>query len=142
MSQFEPILAAFACEYCAYTAADMAGALRLSYPPNLRVIRVPCTGKVDTLHLMRALQRGADGVLVAGCLEGDCHFINGNLRAKKRVEYVGRLLDDIGIGGGRVLMVHMAAGQGARFAELAAEFTEHIRSLGPNPIKLKTGKAA
>lgn len=142
MSTFEPIIAAFACDYCAYTAADMAGALRLSYPPNLRVLRVPCTGKVDALHLMRALQKGADGVLVAGCLEGDCHFVNGNLRAIKRVEYVGKLLDDIGIGGQRVRMVHMAAGQGAQFAAAAAEFTEHIRSLGPNPIKHKAGKAA
>lgn len=141
MSEFEPIIAAFACEYCAYTAADMAGALRIAYPPNVRIIRVPCTGKVDTLHIMRALQKGADGVLVAGCLEGDCHYVNGNLRAAKRVNYVKGLADDIGIGGERVRMVYMAAGQGAVFAQEAKDFTEHIRSLGPNPIKRSADKA-
>ncbi len=141
-TQFEPIIVAFACHYCAYSAADVAGSMRLSYPANVKIIKVPCTGKVDTIHLMRALERGADGVLVAGCLEGDCHFKTGNLRAQKRVAYVKALLDDIGIGSQRVDMVTMSAGQGQAFAQAASEFTEKIRALGPNPIKDGAAKAA
>ncbi|ADK85516.1 methyl-viologen-reducing hydrogenase delta subunit [Desulfarculus baarsii DSM 2075] len=142
MASFEPIIVAFACEYCAYTAADMAGIQRLSYPANVNVIKVPCTGKVDVLHIMRALQKGADGVLVAGCLDGDCHFKKGNNRAAKRVEYVQKTLNDIGIGGERVQMAYMSAGQGNVFASVATEFTEKIRALGPNPIKGGAQKAA
>ena len=139
MGNFEPVIVAFACHYCAYTAADMAGSMRLTYPPNVRIIRVPCTGKVDAIHIMRALQKGADGVYVAGCLVGDCHFNAGNVRAAKRVEYVKKILDDIGVGGERVEMIHMSAGMGPRFAETAREFTEKIRQLGPNPIKAAAG---
>ena len=135
MVNFEPIIVAFCCHYCAYTAADMAGSMRLSYPPNVKIIRVPCTGKVDAIHIMKALQKGADGVYIAGCLEGDCHFDNGNIRAARRVEYVKKLLDDIGLGGERVEMITMSAGMGGRFAQTATEFTEKIRKIGPNPIK-------
>ena len=88
MENFEPVIVAFCCHYCAYTAADMAGSQRLSYPPNVKIIRVPCSGKVDALHIVKAFEKGADGVYVAGCLEGDCHFKNGNSRAARRVEYV------------------------------------------------------
>jgi len=135
MDAFEPVIVAFCCHYCAYTAADMAGSQRLRYPANVNIIRVPCSGKVDAIHLMRALQRGADGVYVAGCLEGDCHFKNGNTRAVKRVANVKKLLDEIGIGGERVEMFCMSAGMGERFARTASDFTEKIRSLGPNPAK-------
>ncbi len=134
MENFEPEIIAFACHYCAYTAADMAGSKRICYPPNVKIIRVPCTGKVDAIHLMKAIQKGADGAYVAGCLVGDCHFKNGNVRAAKRVEYVQKLLEEIGISGERVEMITMSAGMGERFAETAAEFTEKIRKLGPNPI--------
>ena len=137
--EFEPIIVAFACHYCAYTAADMAGSLRLSYPSNVKIIRVPCTGKVDAIHLMKALEKGADGVYVAGCLEGDCHFKDGNLKAAKRVKQVQKILDDIGIGGERVEMILMSAGMGARFAQTAADFTQKIRNLGPNPVKNANG---
>jgi coenzyme F420-reducing hydrogenase delta subunit len=113
----------------------MAGSKRLCYPPNVNIIRVPCTGKVDAIHLMKALQKGADGVYVAGCLEGDCHFKNGNIRAKHRVKHVQKILNDIGWSGERVEMITMSAGMGERFAQTAAEFTEKIRQLGPNPIK-------
>ncbi len=135
MKDFEPVIVAFCCHYCAYTAADMAGSMRLSYPPNVKIIRVPCTGKVDAIHLMKALQKGADGVYVAGCLEGDCHFKNGNIKAAQRVAHVKRLLEEIGIESDRVEMVLMSAGMGERFAQTATEFTEKIRKLGPNPIK-------
>ena len=142
MVNFEPIVVAFCCHYCAYTAADMAGSMRLSYPPNVKIIRVPCTGKVDAVHIMKALQKGADGVYVAGCLEGDCHFKNGNVKAARRVTQVKKLLEDIGIESERVEMTTMSAGMGERFAQIASDFTEKIRKLGPNPVKVGTAKEA
>jgi len=141
MENFEPEIVAFCCHYCAYTAADMAGSKRISYPSNVKIIRVPCTGKVDALHLMKALEKGADGVYVAGCLEGDCHFKNGNLRAKARVERVQKFLEDLGWETERVAMLNMSAGMGEIFAKTAKEFTEKIRELGPNPVKLRKTKA-
>lgn len=135
MEHFEPEIVAFCCHYCAYTAADMAGSKRISYPSNVKIIRVPCTGKVDAIHLMKALEKGADGVYVAGCLEGDCHFKNGNLRAKARVGRVKDALEQLGWETERVAMINISAGMGERFAETAREFTETIRNLGPNPVK-------
>jgi len=135
MVDFEPIIVAFCCHYCAYTAADMAGSMRLHYPSNVKIVRVPCSGKVDAKYILHALQNGADGVCVAGCLEGDCHFKNGNVKAARRVEYVKKLLDEIGIGGERVEMITMSAGMGERFARTATDITEKIRKLGPNPVK-------
>lgn len=136
MKDFEPQIVAFCCHYCAYTAADMAGSKRLSYPPNINIIRVPCTGKVDAIHIMKALEKGADGVYVAGCLEGDCHFKTGNTRANLRVNHVKKYLEDIGWSPDRVAMVTMSAGMGERFVKTALEFTQKIKQLGPNPIKL------
>jgi F420-non-reducing hydrogenase iron-sulfur subunit len=135
VNSFEPVIVAFCCHYCAYTAADMAGSLRLCYPPNVHILRVPCSGKVDAIHIMKAFQKGADGVYVAGCLEGDCHFKDGNVKAARRVAYVKRLLDEIGVGGERLEMMTMSAGMGERFAVTASEFTERIRRLGPSPVK-------
>ena len=135
MENFKPVIVAFCCHYCAYTAADMAGSMRLPYPPNVKIIRVPCSGKVGAIHIMRALQKGADGVYVAGCLEGDCHFKDGNVKAGNRVRYVKKLLEEIGIGGERVDMITMSAGMGERFAQTAIDFTEKIRKQGPNPVK-------
>jgi F420-non-reducing hydrogenase iron-sulfur subunit len=136
MSQFEPVIVAFCCHYCAYTAADMAGSMRLRYPPNVKIIRVPCSGKVDAIHLMKALEKGADGVYVAGCLEGDCHFKSGNVRAARRVAHLKKLLEEIGIEKERVEMFEMSAGMGERFVQTATDFTEKIRKLGPNPVKV------
>ncbi len=109
--------------------------MRLSYPTNIKIVKLPCTGRVDIIHLMKAMENGADGVFVAGCLEGDCHFQLGNLRAKKRVAYVRDLLDKIGVGKERVVMYNLSAGQGPRFAEIAREMTEKIREMGPSPLK-------
>ncbi|MEH0022581.1 MAG: hydrogenase iron-sulfur subunit [Desulfobacter sp.] len=143
MENFEPEIVAFCCHYCAYTAADMAGSKRISYPSNVKIIRVPCTGKVDAIHLMKALEKGADGVYVAGCLEGDCHFKNGNLRAKARVARVQKFLEDLGWETERVAMLNMSAGMGEHFAKTAREFTEKIKTLGPNPVKeVKTASKA
>jgi len=135
MENFEPEIVAFCCHYCAYTAADMAGSKRISYPSNVKIIRVPCTGKVDAIHIMKALEKGADGVYVAGCLEGDCHFKTGNTRASHRVIQVQKILEDLGWEKERVAMITMSAGMGERFAETALEFTEKIRNMGPSPAK-------
>lgn len=132
---FEPKIIAFCCYYCAYAAADLAGSMRLQYPANVRLVEMPCTGKTDVRVLLEAFENGADGVYVAGCLEGDCHFLKGNIRAKKRVQYAKRLLDEIGIGGERLEMFNLSGSMGPRFAEIAREFTEKIRQLGPNPLK-------
>jgi coenzyme F420-reducing hydrogenase delta subunit len=109
--------------------------MRLDYPPNVKIIKVPCTGRVDVIHILKALEDGADGVMVAGCMEGDCHYQSGNLRAKKRVTYVQQILDQIGFGAERVAMYNLSAGMGVRFAEIAREITEKVKELGPNPIR-------
>jgi F420-non-reducing hydrogenase iron-sulfur subunit len=140
MEAFEPLVVAFCCHYCAYTAADLAGTMRLQYPDNIRIVRLPCTGKVDVRVLLEAFEKGADGAYVAGCLEGDCHFLTGNLRAKKRVALAKQILEDAGIGGDRLEMYNMSAAMGPRFAEVAREMTEKIRKLGPSPIKTARSK--
>jgi coenzyme F420-reducing hydrogenase delta subunit len=134
---FEPEIIAFCCHYCAYGAADLAGIMRLQYPPNVKIVKLPCTGKIDVLHLLRTFEAGADGVYVAGCLVGNCHFLEGNIRAKSRVEYTKRLLDEIGIGGERLEMYNMSASMGEKFVEIAKEMTSRIKRLGPNPIRLQ-----
>jgi len=116
--------------------------MRLNYPANVKIIKVPCTGRVAIIHVLDAMEKGADGVLVAGCLEGDCHYQYGNLRARKRVNYVRDILDRIGVGGERVAMYNLSAGMGPRFAEIAREMTEIVRKLGPSPIKNKSGQAS
>ena len=111
--------------------------MRLSYPSNIKIIQVPCTGRVDIIHLLNAIEDGADGVYVAGCLEGECHYISGNLKAKRRVQYVKKILEELDIEPGRVEMFNLSAGEGPRFAEIAVEMDERIRELGPTPIKQK-----
>jgi F420-non-reducing hydrogenase iron-sulfur subunit len=109
--------------------------MRLNYPSNVKIINVPCTGRVDILHLLKAIEDGADGVYVAGCLEGDCHYLTGNLKAKKRVAYVKKVLEGIGMEPERVEMYNLSAAQGGRFAEIAREFTQIIKELGPSPVR-------
>jgi len=132
---FEPEIIVFACHYCAYAAADLAGSMRLQYPTNIRMIKLPCTGKIEVIHLLRALEAGADGVYAAGCLEGECHYLKGNLWARKRVEHVKTLLAELGVEPERVEMYNMSSAMGAKFAEVATEFTARIKALGPNPAK-------
>ena len=132
---FEPEIIVFACHYCAYAAADLAGSMRLQYPSNIRMIKLPCTGKLEVIHLLRAIEAGADGVYAAGCMEGECHYLKGNLWARKRVDHVKDLLGELGIEPERVEMYNMSSAMGARFAEVATEFTERIKQLGPSPIK-------
>jgi F420-non-reducing hydrogenase iron-sulfur subunit len=131
MSEFEPKIVAYCCNFCAFAAADLAGAMRVQYPPNVRIILLPCTGKVDAIHLMKSFEDGADGVFVAGCMEGECHFLEGNLRAKKRVAYVKKLLDEVGINPDRVEMYNLSSAMGGRFAEIVEEMTDRIKKMGP-----------
>jgi coenzyme F420-reducing hydrogenase delta subunit len=109
--------------------------MRLSYPANVKIVKVPCTGRFDIIHALKAFESGADGVFTFGCLEGNCHFEAGNLRARKRMTYLSALLDECGLGGERVGMYNMSAAMGLRFAETASEVTEKIRALGPNPAR-------
>lgn len=139
---FEPEILAICCKYCAYAAADLAGSMRLSYPTNIRIVQVPCTGRVDVIHLLNAVRDGADGVYVAGCLEGECHFVKGNLKARSRVERVRQILAEIGLEPERVAMYNLSSAMGVRFAEIAGEMTAKIRKLGPNPLKLISKKSA
>lgn len=109
--------------------------MRLSYPASVKIIKVPCTGRVDVIHILKAFENGADGVYVVGCLEGDCHFLVGNIRAKKRVAYAKQLLDETGAGSERLAMFTLSSADGRRFAEISRQMVETIRALGPSPVK-------
>ena len=111
--------------------------MRLSYPSNIKVIQVPCSGRVDILHLLKAIEDGADGVYVAGCLEGECHYLTGNYKARRRVNYVKKTLEEIGLEPERVEMFNLSAGEGPRFAEIAIEMNNRIKELGPSPLNIK-----
>ncbi len=133
-SGFQPRLVAFCCHYCAYAAADLAGSLRLQYPASVNVVKLPCTGKLDVLLVLDAFEHGADGVMVAGCLEGDCHYQQGNLNARRRVNQVKELLRQIGLDPERVRMFNMSSAMGAKWAEAVAEMDRQAHGLGPNPL--------
>ena len=111
--------------------------MRLSYPSNIKVIQVPCSGRVDIIHLLKAIEDGADGVYVAGCLEGECHYLTGNYKARRRVNYVKKTLEEIGLEPERVEMYNLSAGEGPRFAEIAIEMNNRIKELGPSPLNIK-----
>jgi coenzyme F420-reducing hydrogenase delta subunit len=116
--------------------------MRLQYPPNINIVRVPCTGKVDVLHLMRSIEKGADGVCVIGCLEGECHYNKGNLMARRRVEQARKLLDAVGVGADRIQMFNLSSSEAPQFVKYANEMTARIKELGPNPIKNAKSEAA
>ena len=116
--------------------------MRLKYPSNIRIIRVPCTGKVDVLHILHAFEKGADGVYLVGCLEGECHYQSGNFRARKRVEQAQKILDVIGVGGERVQMYNLSSSEGPRFVQFATEMVNKIMEMGPSPLKLVGKKNA
>ena len=135
MTDEQPVLLAFCCHYCAYAAADLAGSMRLQYPTDVRVLRLPCTGKIEVNYILAAFEQGVDGVMVAGCLEGGCHFIEGNLRARKRVERAKELLVEIGLEPERVEMYNLSSAEGARFAEIVTEMSDKLSKLGPSPLR-------
>ena len=132
---FEPKVIAFCCTYCAYTAADLAGSMRLAYAPNVRVVRMECTGKTDAMLLLRAFEEGADAVYVAGCALGDCHFLEGNLWAIRTVTHAKKLLAEVGLEPERLEFFHIPASAGPLFAQRANEMTARARELGPNPLR-------
>lgn len=121
----------FLCRWCSYTGADLAGTSRMQYPPNLAAIRVMCSGRVDPTFVVKALSDGADGVLIAGCHPGDCHYSEGNYKAMRRYPMLLNLLDQFGIDRGRVRLEWISASEGETFARVVSEFTEHLRTLGP-----------
>lgn len=134
-NDFEPLIVAYCCQYCAYAAGDLAGNLRLQYPPNIKPLLVPCSGKVSELNILHAFEDGIDGVYVAGCRPGDCHFQTGNYQAARRVRYVKELLNHIGLGDERVEIYNLSSAEAQRFVEIANEMTECIRKAGPNPLR-------
>ena len=135
---FEPKIVAFLCNWCSYAGADLAGIGRYQYPPNIRVIRVPCSGRVDPLYILKALQNGADGVLVSGCHPGDCHFIEGNYFARRKFVILKNLLEFLGFEEGRVQFSWVSAAEGERFSQVVKEVTESVRKLGPARRMVKT----
>jgi coenzyme F420-reducing hydrogenase delta subunit len=132
----EPInIVAFCCHYCAYAAADLAGSLRIQYPQSVKVVKLPCTGKLDVQLILDAFEHGADGVMVAGCMEGDCHFQQGNFNAKRRVTYTKDLLRQIGLEPERVRMFNMSSAMARRWADAVTEMDETVRKLGPSRLR-------
>jgi len=129
--KFEPRIVGFLCRWCSYTGADLAGTSRMQYPPNLAAIRVMCSGRVDPTFVVKALSDGADGVLIAGCHPGDCHYSEGNYKAMRRYPMLLNLLDQFGIDRGRVRLEWISASEGETFARVVSEFTEHLKTLGP-----------
>jgi len=132
---FEPRIVAFCCNWCSYAGADLAGVSRMQYPPSARIIKVMCSGRLEPQFILRAFELGADGVLVAGCHIGDCHYIAGNEKAKVRVEMTKELLDVLGVDSRRLRLEWISAGEGSKFAETMQNFTEQLKELGPSPLK-------
>ena len=137
-NKWEPRIVAFLCNWCSYAGADLAGISRLQYPPNVRIIRVPCSGRINPLYILKALQEGADGVLVSGCHPGDCHYITGNLVARRKFAMLKEYMNYIGIEPDRVQFSWVSAAEGPRFAALIRQVTEKVIKLGPNDRLRKT----
>ncbi len=133
--EFEPKLVGFLCNWCSYTGADLAGTARISYAPNLRAIRVMCSGRIDPTFIIKALYEGADGVLIAGCHPGDCHYQEGNYKALRRYKLLKRILPEYGVEPERVHLEWVAASEGEKFAKVVNEFTDKIKKLGPLNMK-------
>ncbi|MEW5762528.1 MAG: hydrogenase iron-sulfur subunit [Bacillota bacterium] len=128
---FEPRIIGFLCNWCSYAGADLAGVARLQYPPNVRIIRVMCSGRVDPQFVFKALADGADGVLVAGCHPGDCHYADGNYKTMRRFQLMKKVLAQLGVEEDRVRLEWISAAEGSAFARVIQEFTERLRQLGP-----------
>jgi len=131
---WEPKIIAFLCNWCSYAGADLAGTGRIQYPPNIRIIRVPCSGRINPLYIIKALAEGVDGVMVSGCHPGDCHYLSGNMYARRRFTVLKRLLENAGIEPDRVHFTWVSASEGGRFAAVVKEVVEKVRKLGPNKI--------
>lgn len=139
MEEFEPKIVGFLCNWCTYTGADLAGTARIQYPSNIKVIRMMCSGGVDMVYVMKALLEGADGVLIGGCHPGDCHYQSGNFKARRRVAILRKILEELGFEKERVWLRWISASEGKKFANTVTEMVQHLKQLGPNPLK-KLGK--
>jgi len=139
-SEWEPAIAGFLCKWCSYAGADLAGTSRKKYPANVRVLKVPCSGRVDSLLILKALRLGFDGVLISGCHPGDCHYQAGNYRARRRIALTKKLLEYIGIPEERVQASWVSASEGAKFAQLAANVAKDIEKIGPNKLFAEEGR--
>jgi F420-non-reducing hydrogenase iron-sulfur subunit len=135
MAEYEPTIIAFVCNWCTYTAADLAGTSRLTYPPNVRLIRMMCTGMVDPKYVIKALLEGADAVLISGCHPGDCHYINGNYKARRRVKLLKEILPKFGFDERRVKLTWIGASEGGDFAKTIKEMVNEVKALGPNETR-------
>ncbi|MHA1198617.1 MAG: hydrogenase iron-sulfur subunit [Candidatus Heimdallarchaeaceae archaeon] len=131
VEDFEPNIIGFLCQWCAYSGADLAGTSRIQYPANIRIIRVMCSGRINPMFVVNALQQGADGILIGGCHPGDCHYQHGNLLARRRISVLKNLLESIGIDSRRVRMTWVSAAEGRKFADVVEEVTEEIKKIGP-----------
>jgi len=135
MTEFEPRIIGFLCNWCSYAGADLAGVSRIQYPPTLRIVRVMCSGRVDPAFIIEAFRSGADGVLVAGCHPGDCHYLTGNYKTQRRVAMLKRLLEQLGLEPERLRLEWVSASEGDRFATVIKDLTEEIKKLGPSPLR-------
>ena len=137
MKNFEPNIIGFVCNWCTYAGADLAGSSRYSYPPNVKLIRLMCSGRVDPAFILETFARGADGVFVGGChIPSDCHYQQGNFKALKRVTMLKKLISEMGVEPDRLEIFWISASEGKKFSEVMTLFTERIKKLGPNPIKV------
>ncbi len=135
--EFEPNILGFLCNWCSYAGADLAGTSRMKYPSNLKSIRVMCSGRVDPAFVLEALRKGVDGVLIAGCHPGDCHYQSGNYKTNRRIKLLKKLLEELGIDPQRVRFEYVSASEGQKFATIVTEFVAEIKKLGPNPITVE-----
>ena len=134
-NNFEPVIVGLCCNWCSYAGADLAGVSRIQYPPNIRIVRVMCSGMIHPNIVINALTKGADGVLICGCHPGDCHYLEGNLKAEARADAIKLMLQDFGIEEERFRLEWVSASEGGRFAQVVTEMTEEIKQLGPSPYK-------
>jgi len=140
MTEFNPRIIAFLCNWCSYAGADLAGVSRIQYPPSVRIVRLMCSGRVNPAFILEAYRSGADGVLVAGCHPGDCHYLSGNFKAQRKVLLLKKVLEELGLEPERLRLEWVSASEGDRFAVIVKEMTEEIRKLGPCPVKnMETG---
>ncbi len=134
-NDFEPKILAFCCNWCSYAGADLAGASKIQYPPNILIIRAMCSGMIHPNFVIEALNNGADGVLICGCHPGDCHYLEGNLKAEKRAEAIELMLEDFGLEPERFRLEWVSASEGKKFAKIVTEMVEQLKELGPSPYK-------
>lgn len=135
MTEFKPKIVGFLCNWCSYAGADLAGVSRIQYPPTIRIVRVMCSGRVEPAFVLEAFRSGADGVLVAGCHPGDCHYLTGNYKAQRRITMLKRLLEQFGIDPSRLKLEWVSASEGDRFATVIKDLTGDLMKLGPSPLR-------